>query len=81
MRSLFFFSLLPSCVIILTSSLLPQSSFALPIYIGIILSGILMTVGMYRKATPEMKRQMLLAAAGAVFTAVGVGVFFYLHSS
>jgi hypothetical protein len=81
MRSLFFFSLLPSCGIILTSSLFPQSSFALPIYIGIILSGILMTVGMYRKATPEMKRQMLLAAAGAVFTAVGVGVFFYLHSS
>jgi hypothetical protein len=51
----------------------------LPIYIGIILSGILMTVGMYRKATPEMKRQMLLAAAGAVFTAIGVGVFFYLR--
>ena len=81
MRSLFFFSLLPSCVIILTSSLFPQSSFALPVCIGIALYSIWMTVGMYRKATPEVKRQILLAAAGAVFTAVGAGVFFYLHSS
>lgn len=79
MRSLFFFSLLPSCVIILTSSLFPQSSFALPIYIGIILSGILMTMGMYRQSAPEMKRQILMAATGAVFTAIGVGVFFYLR--
>ena len=79
MRSLFFFSLLPSCVIILTSSLFPQSSFALPIYIGITLYSILMTVGMCRKSAPEVKRQILMAAAGAVFTAVGVGVFYYLR--
>jgi hypothetical protein len=79
MRSLFFFSLLPSCVIILTSSLFPQSSFALPIYIGITLHSILMTVCMCRKSAPEVKRQILMAAAGAVFTAVGVGVFFYLR--
>jgi hypothetical protein len=79
MRSLFLSSLLPSCVIILTSSLFPQSSFALPIYIGITLYSILMTVCMCRKSAPEVKRQILMAAAGAVFTAVGVGVFFYLR--
>jgi hypothetical protein len=79
MRSLFFFSLLPSCVIILTSSLFPQSSFALPIYIGIILYSILMTVGMCQKSAPKLKRQILLAATGAIFTVVGVGVFFFLR--
>jgi hypothetical protein len=79
MRYLYFSSLLLSCVSILTSCLFPQSSFAMPIYIGIILCGILMSVGMYRKAAIQVKQQILMAAFGAVLTAVGVGVFFYLR--
>ena len=79
MRSLFFFSLMPSCGIILTSSLFPQSSFAFSIYIGIILYSTLMTVGVYRKSAPKVKWQFQLAATGAFFTAVGVGVFFCLR--
>jgi uncharacterized membrane protein len=51
----------------------------MPIYIGIILCGILMSVGMYRKAAIQVKQQILMAAFGAVLTAVGVGVFFYLR--
>lgn len=72
-------AILPPCAIILMASLFPNSSFALPVYIGITLYGILMTVGVYRKATPHVKRQTLIAASGAVITALGVGVFFYLR--
>jgi uncharacterized BrkB/YihY/UPF0761 family membrane protein len=61
------------------ASLFPDSSFALPVYIGIGLYCILMTVWLYRKAVPEVKRQILIAASGAVLTAVGVGVFLYLR--
>jgi hypothetical protein len=79
MRSLFLFSFLPSCGIILTSCLFPQSFFAFPIYIGIILYGTLMMVGVYRKSAPKVKWQIQLAATGALFTPVGVGVFFCLR--
>ena len=72
-------AILPACAIILMASLFPNSSFALPVYIGIGLYSILMTVGVYGKATPQVKRQILMAASGAVLTAVGVGVFFYLR--
>ena len=72
-------AILPGCAIILTAGIFPDSSFALPVYVGIGLYGILMTVWLYRKAVPEVKRQILIAASGAVLTAVGVGVFFYLR--
>lgn len=71
--------ILPPCAIILMASLFPDSSFALPVYIGIGLYSILMTVGLYRKVTPEIQRQILIASSGAVLTALGVGVFFYLR--
>jgi hypothetical protein len=72
-------AILPGCAIILMTSIFPDSSFALPVYIGIGLYSILMTVYVYRKAAPEVKRQILIAASGAVLTAVGVGVFFCLR--
>ena len=72
-------AILPGCAIILMASIFPDSSFALPVYIGIGLYCILMTLGVYRKAMPEVKRQILIAAAGAVLTAIGVGVFFALR--
>lgn len=72
-------ALLPGCAIILMASLFPNSSFALPVYIGIGLYSVLMTVVLLRNASPQVKRQMLMAASGAVLTAVGVGVFFYLR--
>ena len=72
-------AILPGCAIILTAGIFPDSSFALPVYVGIGLYGILMTVWLYRKAVPEVKRQILIAASGAVLTAVGVGVFFALR--
>ncbi|MFM2169655.1 MAG: hypothetical protein RIS79_4026 [Verrucomicrobiota bacterium] len=72
-------AILPPCAIILMSSLFPNSSFALSVYIGIALYSILMTVVLLRKATPQVKQQILMAASGAVLTAVGVGVFFYLR--
>ncbi len=56
--------LLPPCAIILMASLFPDSSFALPVYIGIGLYSILMTVGLYRKVTPEIQRQILIASSG-----------------
>jgi hypothetical protein len=72
-------AILPGCAIILMASIFPDSSFALPVYIGIGLYSILMTVWLYRKAATEVKRQILIAASGAVLTAVGVGVFFCLR--
>jgi hypothetical protein len=71
--------ILPPCAIILMASLFPNSSFALPLYLGIILYSILVTVGLHRKATPQVKRQILIAASGAVLTALGVGMFVYLR--
>ena len=72
-------AILPGCAIILMAGLFPNSSFALPVYIGIGLYSILMTLAMYRKATTPVKQQILMAASGAVLTAVGVGIFFYLR--
>jgi hypothetical protein len=72
-------AILPGCAIILMASLFPNSPFALPVYVGICLYCILMTVSVYRKAKPQVKQQILMAASGAVLTAVGVGVFFYLR--
>ncbi len=69
-------AILPGCAIILMASLFPDSSSALPVYIGIGLYSILMTVFLLRKATPEVKRQILIASSGAVFMALGAGVFF-----
>lgn len=73
---LYFFLL---AVITLMACLLPQNNFTLLAYIGIGLYSILMTVGLYRKASPVVRRQVLIASSGAVLTAVGVGVFFYLR--
>ena len=72
-------AILPSCAIILIASIFPQNSFALLAYVCIGLYSILMTVGLYWKATTPAKQQILMAASGAVLTAVGVGVFFYLR--
>jgi hypothetical protein len=72
-------AILPGCAIILIASIFPQNNFALLAYIGIGLYSILMTVGLLRKASPQMQRQVLIASSGAVLTAVGVGVFFYLR--
>lgn len=72
-------AVLPGCAIILMASLFPNSSFALPVYIGIGLYGILMTVWLYRKAMPEVKRQILISSSGVVLTAIGVAVFFYFR--
>ncbi len=71
--------ILPPCAILLMASLFPDSSFALPFYIGIGLYSILITVGLYRKVTPEIQRQILIASSGAVLTALAVGAFFYLR--
>jgi hypothetical protein len=71
--------IIPSCAIILIASLFPNSSLALPAYIGIALYSIFVTLGLLRKAAPQAKRQILITASGAVLTAVGVGVFFYLR--
>ena len=71
--------ILPPCAIILMASLFPNSSFALPLYLGIILYSILVTVTLHRKATSQVKRQVLIAASGAVLTALGVGLFVYLR--
>jgi len=65
-------------VITLLACLLPQNNLTLLAYIGLGLYSILMTVGLYRKASPEVRRQILIASSGAVLTALGVGVFFYL---
>jgi hypothetical protein len=72
-------AILPGCAIILIASIFPQNNFALLAYIGIGLYSILMTVCLLRKATPQVKRQVLIASSGAVLTALGVGVFFYLR--
>lgn len=72
-------AILPGCAIILIASIFPQNEFALLAYICIGLYSILMTVSVYRKAKPQVKQQILMAASGAVLTAVGVGVFFYLR--
>jgi hypothetical protein len=72
-------AILPGCAIILMASLFPNSSFALPVYIGIGLYSILMTVVLLRKATPQVKREVLITSSGAALTALGVGVFFYLR--
>lgn len=66
-------------VITLVACLLPQNNFTLAAYIGIGLYSVLMTVGLHRKASPQMRRQILMASSGAVFMALGVGVFFYLR--
>ena len=66
-------------VITLMACLLPQNNFTLLAYLGIGLYSIFVTVGMYRKASPQIRRQILIASSGAVFMALGVGVFFYLR--
>ena len=72
-------AILPGCAIILVASIFPQNDFALLAYIGIGLYSILMMVALLRKATPEVKRQILMAASGAVLTAVAVGLFLYIR--
>ena len=72
-------AILPGCAIILIASIFPQNNFTLVAYLGIALYSILMTVGLYRKASPSIRRQILTASSGAVLTALGVGVFFYLR--
>jgi hypothetical protein len=73
---LYFFLL---AVITLMACLLPQNNFTLMAYLGIGLYSIFMTVSLYRKASPEKRSQILIAASGAVLTALGVGVFLYLR--
>ncbi|MFN0080140.1 MAG: hypothetical protein ACKVY0_27055 [Prosthecobacter sp.] len=66
-------------VITLMACLLPQNNFTLLAYLGIGLYSIFMTVGLYRKASPPLRRQILITASGAVLTALGLGVFIYLR--
>ena len=68
-----------SSAIILMACLLPQNNFTLLAYLGIGLYSIFVTVGLYRKASPPMRRQILITASGAVLTALGIGVFIYLR--
>ncbi len=72
-------AILPGCAIILIACLFPNSSFALPAYIGIALYSIFLTVSLMRKTTPQVKRQILISSVVSVGVALGGGVFFYLR--
>jgi hypothetical protein len=69
----------PLLALTLVACLLPQNNFALAAYLGIGLYSIMVTVGLFRKAPPQMQRQTLIAASCAVGVALVVGIFFYLR--
>ncbi len=71
-------AILPGCAIIFIACLFPNNSFALPAYIGIALYSIFVTVSLLRKATPQVKRQILISSVVSVGVALGMGVFLYL---
>ncbi|WP_395733381.1 hypothetical protein [Prosthecobacter sp.] len=71
-------AILPGGAIILIACLFPNNSFALPAYIGIALYSIFVTVSLLRKATPQVKRQILISSVVSVGVALGMGVFLYL---
>jgi hypothetical protein len=66
-------------VVTLIACLLPQNNVTLLAYVGIGVYSILMAVGMLRKASPEVRRSMLIASSGAVLVALGVGAFVWLR--
>ncbi len=70
---------IPSFAVILVAFIFPNSPLALVAYIAIAVYSLFLTANLYRKASPPMRRQFLLASSSASFIALGIGAFFYFR--
>lgn len=71
--------LIPLLAVILVATIFPNNSIALAAYIAIALYSAFLASSLFRKASPPMRRQALIASSFGLFLALGIGVFLYFR--
>jgi len=71
--------IIPLFAVILVAFIFPNNPFALAAYLAIALYSLFLTASLVRKASPPMRRQILIASSFASLIALGIGAFFYLR--
>ena len=71
--------IIPLFAVILVAIIFPNNSLALVAYISIALYSVFLATSLFRKASPQMRRQALVASSVALFAALGIGAFFYVR--
>lgn len=69
----------PLFAMILIATIFPNNPLSLVAYIAIALYSGFLTTSLFRKASPPMQRQILIASFSALFGALGIGAFFYFR--
>ena len=71
--------IIPSFAVILVAFIFPNNRLALVAYIAIGLYSLFLTKSLFQKASPPIRRQILIASSLALFVALGVVALFYFR--
>jgi hypothetical protein len=71
--------IIPSFAVIFVAFIFPNNPLALAAYIAIALYSLFLITSPFRKASPPMRRQILIASSFSFFVALGIGAFLYFR--
>ena len=70
---------IPLFSVIVVASTFPNNPLAMVAYIAIALYSVFLAANLFRRTSPPMMRQALIASSFALIVAIGTCAFFYLR--